>query len=111
MGNIEAVEKDADVYKTFVSVAGTLRAKGTSGIGDVLSELHMVKEKDKLAFYENHRDLASKMLSLVAYSVLKSEGVTDRTRHMLDIYNENIQRISSVSYTKDDFMGFFVENM
>ena len=111
VGNIEAVDKSAEEYKTFVAVRSALSSKGISGIGDTMTALHMVKEKDKNAFYENHRELAAKMLSLVVYSILQSEGVSDNTRHMLDVYNREISRVSSVAYTKDDFMGFFVEIM
>ena len=107
--NIETVDRAAEVFNTFAAVRSTLEAKGFQGLREVLSILHMVKEKDRNAFFENHRDLAGKMLSLIAYSVIQSDGMSEASRHLLDVYRREVPRLSSPSYTKDDFMGFFVE--
>ena len=105
------VDRAGQVYKTFVTVKDICVKKGIAGMPDVMRTLHMVNEKDRQSFFENNREYAGKMLSLIVNSIMAKEGVTAAVAQMLSKYNKEIVRVSSVSYTKDDFMNFFVQTL
>lgn len=110
VSDIALAKEQAEVFETFVKVSEICK-EGTSGIPEVMGTLHMVKEKDPKSFFENHSEYASKMLSLVTYQVVQAEGIDPVTERMLDTYNKDVLRMSGVSYTKDDFMNFFVQTI
>ena len=107
---IGAADSEKDLVKVFCGVYEAA-LKGMSGIPEIFSLLHIVKEKDKQSFFETHRGFAGKMLSLVVSTILKADGINQETAAMMAAYNSEMPKVSSVSYTKDDFFGFFVRIM
>ena len=105
------VDRSGEIYRIFVAVKDICDKKGIAGMPDIMRVLHMVNEKDRQGFFENNREYAGKMLSLIAGSILARDGMTPGVSQMLSKYNEDIQRVGGITYTKDDFMNFFVQTI
>ena len=111
INSIGSVDTDSEIFRIFGQVRRILDDEGIKGLGDVMFVLHMIKEKDRQAFFECHREMALKMLSLITHCVVAADGITEGTARLLESYNKDAQRVSSPAYTKDDFMAFFVNNL
>lgn len=108
-GGYTACSPDQKLQAIFDSVYKELLGKGFSGIPKVMDILHLIKEKDKASFYELYGEYSGKMLSLVTHSILNAEGMAERTEEMLREYGREMEKISTGSFTKDDFFNFFVQ--
>jgi hypothetical protein len=107
-GGYVGCQPNPDILKIFESVHKSL-STGFEGVPEVMTTLHIAKEGDKQSFFEIYKGYAARMLSLVVHSIMQAEGMTERVEQMVTVYENEITRMSTPYFTKDDFFNFFVQ--